>query len=87
MALQPTLPLCILLFPYDLPYHDSPFNYRHGINANQAFETLCLDIVEFQDQGRVIVMGDLNARVGQMQFQPIMADELDKEFEFEVHTG
>lgn len=31
-----------------------------------------------KEEGQVMVVGDLNARVGSMQFQPMMQDELDK---------
>lgn len=38
-----------------------------------------MDIAELKELGKVIVMGDLNARIGKMQIQPIMLDEMDKD--------
>ena len=61
-----------------IPHHESPFYARNGIDSSDAFDTLGLDIAELIEMGKIIVMGDHNARIGQLQFQPIMNDELDK---------
>ena len=45
-----------------------------------------MDICACLQQGQVMVLGDLNARVGCMQFQPIVHDELDKEEAMVVDT-
>ena len=36
---------------------------------------------------KVFIVGDLNARIGQMQFQPIMHDEMDKGEAIEVDAS
>ena len=37
-----------------------------------------MDICSFQHDGHVLLVGDLNACIGDMQAQPIMSNELDK---------
>ena len=38
-----------------------------------------MDVCAYLQQGHVMVLGDLNACVGCIEFQPLAHDELDKE--------
>lgn len=65
-------------------HHESPFYFRNGIYPGDAFSNRCLDIATLREDGKVIVMGDWNACVGYMQFQPIVQDEMDKSEAIEI---
>ena len=66
-----------------IPHKESPFYFyfyaRHAVDLQEPLEDLSMDVCTYMHQGHVMIMGDLNARTGHMQFQPIEHDELDKE--------
>ena len=87
MRLKIELGKCLVfLAGCHIPHHKSPFYSKHGVDPSDAFEALCLDVAELIEKGQVIVMGDLNARIGHLQFQPITHDKMDKESVIEVDT-
>lgn len=69
-----------------IPHKESPFYARYGVDPQEPLEDLSMDVCAYLQQGHVMVLGDLNARVGRMQFQPIAHDVLDKEEIVDVDT-
>lgn len=67
-------------------YHiyESPFYPKNELDPNDAFGALCPDIATLQENKQVFHFGDITARIGNMQFQPIVQYELDKEEAFEI---
>ena len=62
-----------------IPHKESPFYARYEVAPQEPFGDLSMDVCAYLQQRHVMVLGDLNARVERMQFQPIAHDELDKE--------
>ena len=69
-----------------IPHKESSFYARYGVDPQALFEDLSMDICTYIQQGHVMVLGDLNARVGRTQIQPIAQDELNKEEALDVDT-
>ena len=62
----------------------STFYNSFGADPQDPFEDLGIVICYFSTQGRVIIMGDMNARIGNVQTQIITWNELDKNEEVDI---
>lgn len=67
-----------------IPHRESPYYPRYGKDASDPFGDLCSDVVHFSSKGRVIIVGDMNARIGNAQIQPLTEHEYNKEEETEI---
>ena len=65
-----------------IPHIGSTFYNSYGADPQDPFGYLGIDICYFSTQGKVIIMGDMNARIGNVQIQPM--NELDKNEEVDV---
>ena len=50
-----------------IPHKDSNYYSRFGLDCDDPFTELCHDILSFEKLGKVLIMGDFNARVGNFQ--------------------
>ena len=67
-----------------IPHRESPFYQRHEVDPSQPLGDLCLDIAMFSKQGNVLLIGDFNARIGDLQFQYLTQQEYIKDYEIET---
>ena len=49
------------------PHKDSNYYSRFGLDCDDLFTELCHDILSFEKLGKVLIMGDFNARGGNFQ--------------------
>ena len=70
-----------------IPHRESKFYAQENIMVDDAFEDLSMDICHYRSQGYVLVMGDFNARIGDMQPQSACFDETDDNECLEIPDG
>ena len=67
-----------------IPHRDSVFYGDSGVDSSDPFGDIGIDVCHFNTLGEVILLGDMNARIGNMQAQPITWDEIDKDEQIEL---
>lgn len=54
-----------------IPHRESPFYTASGIDKNDPFGDLYADIEAYMQKGEIMIVGDMNARTGNMQMQKV----------------
>lgn len=67
-----------------IPHRESVFYKGQGVDPADPFGDLGLDVCHFSTLGEVMLMGDMNARIGDMQAKPITWDELNKNVQIDI---
>ena len=52
-----------------IPHKDPNYYSRFGLDCDDPFTELCHDILSFEKLGKVLNMGDFNARFGNFQMR------------------
>ena len=60
-----------------IPHRESNYYSVFGLDHNDPFVDLCQDILSFEKLGKVLIVGDLNARVGNYQNMDSEEDLVD----------
>ena len=50
-----------------IPHRESNYTYFYELDCNDPFSDVCVDILTYEKIGKVLVLGDFNARVGTYQ--------------------
>ena len=54
-----------------IPHRESPFYCAFNVEKNSPFEDLYADVNKYAQEGNVMLMGDMNARIGHAQMQVV----------------